>query len=65
MQALATASTLHSADIVLPTTDGRLIRLRRVTSPTREQQTLFEQLHIHIPERLSLDQECSADCATA
>jgi hypothetical protein len=65
MQALALASTLHSADIVLPTTDGRQIRLRRVTSPTREQQTLFEQLHIRIPDRLNLDQECSADFATA
>src|SRR5579871_291793 len=65
MQALALASTLHSADIVLPTTDARQIRLRRVTSPTRDQQTLFEQLRIHIPDRLNLDQECSADCVTA
>ena len=65
MQALALASTLHSADIVLPTTDGRQIRLRRVTAPTREQQAVFEQLHIHIPDRLNLDQECSADFATA
>jgi hypothetical protein len=30
MQALALASNLHSADIVMPTTDGRQIRLRRV-----------------------------------
>src|SRR5205814_2145886 len=65
MQAMALASTLHSADIVLPTTDGRQIRLRRPTTPTPEQQTLFEQLHIHIPDRLNLDQECSADFATA
>ena len=64
MQALALASTLHSADIVLPTTDGLQIRLRRVTIPTREQQVLFEKLHIHIPDRLHLDQECSADFAT-
>ena len=65
MQALALASTLDSADIVLPTTDGRQIRLRGVTTPTREQQTLFEQLHIHIPDRLNLDQECSADFVSA
>jgi transposase len=65
MQALAMASTLHSSDIVLPTTGGRQIRLRRVTSPTREQQALFEQLHIRIPDRLNLDQECSADFAIA
>ena len=64
-RALATAATLHSADIVLPTTDGREIRLRRVTTPTAEQQTLFEQLNITLPQRLNLDQECSADSATA
>jgi hypothetical protein len=36
MKALALLSTLHSADIVLPTTDGREIRLRRITEPTAE-----------------------------
>src|SRR6202162_2658851 len=34
MKALALLSTLQSADIVLPTTDGREIRLRRITEPT-------------------------------
>ena len=33
MKALALLSTLQSADIVLPTTDGREIRLRRITEP--------------------------------
>jgi hypothetical protein len=33
MKALALLSMLQSADIVLPTTDGREIRLRRVTEP--------------------------------
>jgi len=33
MQALALLSKLHSGDIVLPTTDGHEIRLRRVTEP--------------------------------
>jgi len=47
------------------TLSGRQIRLRRVTTPTREQQALFQQLHIHIPDRLNLDQECSADFAIA
>src|SRR6266436_6301686 len=36
-RALALLSTLHSADIVLPTTDGRELRLRRVTEPDTEQ----------------------------
>ena len=60
-QALATAANLHSADIVLPTTDGRQIRLRRVTTPTSEQQTLFQQLGMMLPQHLNFDQECSAD----
>lgn len=64
-QALALASTLHSTDIVLPTTDGREIRLRRVTTPTPEQRALFARLNIAVPDRLSFDQECSADSAIA
>jgi hypothetical protein len=34
MKALALLGSLQSADIVLPTTDGREIRLRRITEPT-------------------------------
>ena len=64
-RALATAATVHSTDIVLPTTDGREIRLRRVTTPMAEQHALFDHLGITVPERLSFDQECSADLATA
>ena len=37
MRAIALLSTLQSADIVLPTTDGREIRLRRITEPTADQ----------------------------
>ena len=44
MEALALLSTLQSAAIVLPTTDGREIRLRRITEPTAEQKTLLQQL---------------------
>ena len=64
-QALAAAARLHSADIVLPTTDGREIRLRRVTTPTSDLQLLFAQLGMSLPDRLSFDQECSADFAIA
>lgn len=39
MKALALLSTLQSADIVLPTTDSREIRLRRITEPTAEQKS--------------------------
>jgi transposase len=64
-KALALLSTLHSADIVLPTTDGREIRLRRITTPTAEQKKLLEQLRLSLPEHLSFDVECSVDSATA
>ena len=45
-KALALLSTLQSADIVLPTTDGRELRLRRITEPTTEQNYLLHQLGI-------------------
>jgi transposase len=64
-RALALLSSLHSADIILPTTDGREIRLRRITTPNSEQQLLLDQLGITLPERLSFDSECSVDSATA
>jgi transposase len=62
-KALSILSTLRSADIILPTTDGRQIRLRRVTTPTTEQKQLLDQLGIVVPERLDLDFECSVDSA--
>jgi len=60
-RALALLATLQSADIVLPTTDGREIRLRRVTQPTPEQQRLLDQLEITIPTHLEWNAECSGD----
>src|SRR6266436_5951479 len=65
MRAIALLSTLQSADIVLPTTDGREIRLRRVTEPTTEQKSLLRQLGISLPEHLRFNRECSADSAVA
>jgi len=65
MKALALLSTLQSADIVLPTTDGREIRLRRITEPTAEQKALLAQLGLTLPERLEFNCKCSADSATA
>ena len=65
MKALALLSTLHSADIVLPTTDGREIRLRRITEPTAEQKSLLQLLGLALPERFELNRKCSADSATA
>jgi transposase len=65
MKVLALLSTLQSADIVLPTTDGREIRLRRITEPTAEQKSLLQQLGLSLPEHFELNRKCSADLAIA
>ncbi len=65
MRALALLSTLQSADIVLPTTDGREIRLRRITEPTAEQKSLLRQLGLSLPDRLQFSHQCSVDSAIA
>ena len=65
MKALALLDTLQSADIVLPTTDGREIRLRRITEPTVDQKSLLRQLGLALPERFELNHKCSVDSATA
>jgi transposase len=65
MKALALLSTLQSADIVLPTTDGREIRLRRITEPTVEQKSLLQQLGLTVPDRLERNRGCSVDSAIA
>src|SRR5256886_4590262 len=63
MRALALLSTLQSADIVLPTTDCRAIRLRRITEPTAEQKDLLQQLGMTLPDRLEFNRQCSVDSA--
>jgi transposase len=65
MKALALLSTLQSADIILPTTDGQEIRLRRITEPTAEQKSLLQQLGFSLPERFELNRRCSADSVIA
>jgi hypothetical protein len=65
MRALSLLSTLQSADIVLPTTDGREIRLRRITEPTAEQKSLLQQLALTLPDRFESNRKCSVDFASA
>lgn len=65
MKALSLLSTLQSADIVLPTTDGREIRLRRITEPTAEQKSLLQQLALTLPDRFESNAKCSVDFASA
>ena len=62
---LALLATVQSADIVLPTTDGREIRLRRVTTPSPGQSAVLELLGITLPQRFDLNFECSVNSATA
>ena len=64
-RALALLSTLQSADIVLPTTDSRELRLRRITEPSPEQKKLLHQLRIILPERLEMNLQCSENSALA
>ena len=52
---------IKSGDILLETTDGRTLRLRRVSRPDADQQRLVEALHLTLPERLGIDVECSGD----
>jgi hypothetical protein len=52
---------IRSGDILLETTDGRRLRLRRVSRPDPGQQELLEQLELTLPTRLNVDMECSAD----
>ena len=45
-------SELHSVDIVLPTVEGREIWLRRISKLDEDQQKIFHQLQLQLPERL-------------
>jgi transposase len=64
-RALALMGTIQSADIILPTTNGREIRLRRVTVPEQQPKQLLERLGWVLPERLELDHECSGNSKNA
>jgi transposase len=51
-EALKFLSTLHSVDIVLPTIDNKEIWLRRITKLDDNQEKIFHQLQLELPERL-------------
>jgi transposase len=55
-KALNTLSRIKSGDIILPTTDGRALRLRRVSTPEPEARQLLEILHIELPDRIGNDE---------
>lgn len=62
---LAILSTVQSVDVVLPTTGGREVRLRRVTTPTAQQKMILDHLGIQLPDRLDFNHECSGDSEIA
>jgi len=64
-KALALLSTLQSADIVLPTIEGRELRLRRITEPSAEQKELLQQLGLALPDHSQIQPKCSVDFAIA
>ena len=45
---------IQSADIILPTTDGRELRLRCVVRPDTAQATLLDRLGLDLPQRLRI-----------
>jgi hypothetical protein len=59
------AEALQSADIVLPTTDGREIRLRRIIEPRRNRNPHCIDSALSLPERLKSLSKCSVDFAIA
>ena len=54
-KALTSLSRIKSGDIVLPVTDGSILRLRRVSTPDPEEKALLEALKITLPEKLCAD----------
>jgi transposase len=42
-------SSIQMVDVLLPTTDGRLLILPRYTQPEKEHLMLLHQLHLHLP----------------
>lgn len=45
---------IQSVDVVLPTTDGRTLRVRCVVKPERPQAMLLERLGLELPRRLRM-----------
>ena len=43
---------IQSTDVILPTTDGRELKIRCVVRPDKAQQTLLARLGLRLPERL-------------
>lgn len=67
-RALSILKRIHSGDILLDTVESdnhtrRTIRLRRIFSPDKEQNTILSAMNISLPDKLSFDliSKCSTD----
>ncbi len=54
---LRTMGSLQIGDILLETTDGRTLALRRVARPDPDQAKILAALKLKLPERLTPDRE--------
>lgn len=63
--ALSIMHDVKIGDILLETTDGRKLRLRRVARPTPEQAELLAALQLTLPERLVADRDVTETNASA
>lgn len=54
---LAELHRIQSADVILPTTDGRELRLRCVVRPDPTQAALLDRLGLELPQRLRIRPE--------
>jgi transposase len=54
---------IQSSDVVVPTRDGRSVRLRCVVRPDRAQAILLDRLGLDLPDRLRLPRGLSAEQA--
>lgn len=48
-------SRIQCHDVILPTTDGKEIRLRCIAQPDKAQQALLDRLGLSIPKRMKID----------
>ncbi len=56
-KAIHLAGKIYSGDILLQTTDGRTLRLRRICKPEPEAARLLQALRVTLPKRLNRDLE--------
>ena len=52
---------IQSSDVVVPTRDGRSVRLRCVVRPDRAQSILLDRLGLELPQRLRLPRGLRAE----